>query len=297
MARQMPRTAPWRRNFCGKGEPSGMATANRTTDSASPLRKIEYLSPPAEVSMSDGYFQIAGTDHFWVRRRFQVLQQLAGDIVGAAAKVAEVGCGHGLLQRQIEDRYTKEVTGFDLNECGLKHNVSRISRVCCYDLHQRDEEFRGKFDLILLFDVLEHIADEDGFVNAILYHLAPEGRLVVSIPAGLWAYSGYDRAAGHVRRYSICTLREPVQRAGLQLERWSYWGLPLVPTLIARKLLVGRKQNDREVYATGFDSQSPLLNGILGFVSRCEIIPQHLSGTSVMAVLRRGTRGKFDAGQ
>jgi SAM-dependent methyltransferase len=263
-----------------------MTIANSTTG-ASSSRRVEYLSPPAEVSMSDGYFQIAGTNHFWVRRRFQVLRQLARDYVTGATEIAEIGCGHGLLQRQVEEGYGKAVTGFDLNEYGLQHNVSRISRVCCYDIHQKSEEFRNKFDLVLLFDVLEHIADEDGFLKAILFHLAPKGRLVISVPAGQWAYSAYDRAAGHVRRYSIGTLRETAQRTSLELERWSYWGLPLVPTLVLRKILVGMKKDARAIYSTGFDSRSTVINGALGALSRCEWIPQKLLGTSLMAVLRK----------
>jgi 2-polyprenyl-3-methyl-5-hydroxy-6-metoxy-1,4-benzoquinol methylase len=263
-----------------------MAIANSAPETST-SHKVEYLSPAAEVSMSDGYFQIAGTDHFWVRRRFQVLQHLAGQIVSDATEIAEIGCGHGLLQRQVEDGYGKAVTGFDLNEYGLQHNISRISRVCCYDIHLKSEEFRNKFDLILLFDVLEHIADEDGFIRAILFHLAPTGRLVVSVPAGQWAYSAYDRAAGHVRRYSFGTLRGTTQRTSLELERWSYWGLPLVPTLALRKVLVGIKQDTRTIYSTGFDSRSTVINSALGALARCEWIPQKLLGTSLMAVLRR----------
>jgi SAM-dependent methyltransferase len=237
--------------------------------------------------MSDGYFQIAGTEHFWVQKRFRVLQQLAGDIVKGSAEIAEVGCGHGLLQRQVEDEYGKQVTGFDLNEYGLTHNVSRASRVCCYDVYQKDDEFRGKFDAILLFDVLEHIADEDGFIEAILYHLAPAGKLLVSVPAGQWIYSGYDHAAGHVRRYSFGRLWETMARNRLDVERWSYWGLPLLPALMARKVTTGIKKDASEAYSSGFDSRSVLLNSAMGFISKLEIIPQHLAGTAVMAILKR----------
>lgn len=237
--------------------------------------------------MTDGYFQLAATDHFWVRRRFQVLQKLAGDLLINATEIAEVGCGQGLLQRQIEDAYGREVTGFDLNEYGLKRNVSRSSRVCCYDIYQRNQEFQGKFDVILMFDVLEHIADEDGFLQAVLFHLEPKGLLVVSVPAGQWAFSGYDWAAGHFRRYSITTLQDTAYRNGLNPEKCTYWGLPLVPTLLARKLLLGRSGGEARTYQAGFDSRTPVLNAILAIVSKCEVIPQKFLGTAVMAVLQR----------
>jgi len=250
------------------------------------LRTIEYLSPAAEVSMSDGYFQIATTDHFWVSRRFDVLQRIADGILSGATEIAEIGCGHGLLQRQIEDKYGKPVTGFDLNEYGLKHNVSRISRVCCYDIHQRNEDLRGKFDLIFLFDVLEHISDEDNFLDALLFHLAPQGRVIINVPAGRWAFSEYDTAAGHVRRYAVKDLQAVALRNNLEIQNWTWWGFPLVPTLAIRKLLLMGKRDQGKIISTGFDSKAPWIDKVLGTLARFEWIPQKLLGTSLMAVLR-----------
>jgi hypothetical protein len=78
-------------------------------------RTITYLSPPAEVSMADRWFEIAAIDHFWIRRRFEVFQRLADGLIGSAREIAEIGCGHGLLQLQIETAYGRDVAGFDLN--------------------------------------------------------------------------------------------------------------------------------------------------------------------------------------
>jgi 2-polyprenyl-3-methyl-5-hydroxy-6-metoxy-1,4-benzoquinol methylase len=256
-------------------------------ETASPPRKIEYLSTPAEVSMADRWFEIASGDHFWVRRRFEVLQGLAAGIISDAQEMAEVGCGHGLLQRQVEDAYAREVTGFDLNEYALKQNVSRRSRVCCYDIFQRDPALHWNFDVLFLFDVLEHIADEDRFLDALLFHLKPKGKLVINVPAGQWAFSSYDSAAGHVRRYSIRTLRERARRNGLEMREWSYWGLPLVPTLVLRKLWLMGQHDQSRIIASGFDSRSTAINSALGALSRCEWIPQKLFGTSLMAILQR----------
>jgi SAM-dependent methyltransferase len=265
-----------------------MPAANSAAQTA-PLRQIEYLSSPAEVSMADRWFEIASVDHFWIRRRFEVLQRLAGKLIENASQMAEIGCGHGLLQRQIEDAYNREVTGFDLNEYALKQNVSRRSKVCCYDIFRMAPELQARFDLIFLFDVLEHISDEDSFLQALLFHLKPQGAFLINVPAGQWAFSPYDTAAGHVRRYSIRTLREAAARNGLHTLEWTYWGLPLAPTLLLRKLwLIGKKDQSR-IITTGFDARSPLLNSALGALSRCEWLPQKLLGTSLMAVVGRGT--------
>lgn len=236
--------------------------------------------------MADEWFEIASTEHFWVRRRFEVLRKLANRWIGGGRELAEIGCGHGLLQRQMEDAYGLSVMGFDLNDFALQRNVSRRSRVCCYDIFRRDATLRARFDVIFLFDVLEHIADEDGFLQAALYHLAPGGRVALNVPAGQWAFSGYDRAAGHVRRYSFAKLRKTMERNHLEPREWSYWGLPLVPVLAVRKLWLLGKSDQQEIITAGFDARSPAVNKMMGMLSRCESIPQHLLGTSLMAVFQ-----------
>jgi 2-polyprenyl-3-methyl-5-hydroxy-6-metoxy-1,4-benzoquinol methylase len=263
----------------------GVATLSATVPPASvPARAITYLSAPAAVSMADRWFEIASIEHFWVRRRFEVLQYLGDDFIPSANNIAEIGCGHGLLQLQLENEYGKEVTGFDLNEVALKQNVSRISKVCCYDIFQQLPTLCQSFDLIFLFDVLEHISDEHAFLNAVLFHLAPHGKLVINVPAGQWAFSKYDEAAGHVRRYSIETLRQSASASNLQLQNWSYWGLPLIPTLAVRKLWLLGQHDPSRIISSGFDSRSFALNQMLLMLSRCEFLPQQLHGTSLMAV-------------
>lgn len=256
-----------------------------TRSESAETRKIEYLSPAVKVSMADRWFEIAALDHFWVRRRFQVLQLVAGNLIKAAVEIAEIGCGHGLVQRQIEDAYGKEVTGFDLNDFALRLNISRKSRVCCYDIFQQEESLRQKFDLIILFDVLEHIEDEDRFLKAVLFHLRPKGRVVINVPAGQWLYSGYDRATGHVRRYSMRSLRETASRNQIEVNACTYWGLPFVPALLVRKFIL--LMGNRDPGASGFATGGEAVNEMMGALSRCERIPQAITGTSVMAVFSR----------
>lgn len=237
--------------------------------------------------MADRWFEIASIGHFWVRRRFAVLQRLAGHRISGARELAEIGCGHGLLQRQIEDAYGREVTGFDLNEHALKQNVSRLSKVYCYDIFQRDQALHHRFDAIFLFDVLEHISDESQFLQALLFHLAPGGTLIINVPAGKWAYSSYDVAAGHVRRYSIETLQKAVCANGFSLQEWSYWGLPLIPALLLRKIWLLGKRDQNKIITAGFDSRSSAIDKMMELISRCEWLPQKVLGTSLMAVFSR----------
>jgi len=271
------------------------STSNAISSSPKPLeinttRTLTYLSSPADVSMANWWFGIATIDHFWIQRRFDVFRRLAGTLIPSAGEIAEIGCGHGLLQRQIEETYGREVTGFDLNEFALKQSLARLSNIFCYDIHQQDPSLRQRFDLVFLFDVLEHMADEDQFLRAVMFHLAPGGKLVLNVPAGKWAYSAYDEAAGHVRRYSIRSLQDTAGRNRLQIAKASYWGLPLAPTLLLRRLwLLGKRDRDRDkIISAGFSPRTKVLNRLLSLVSTCEPIPQRFLGTSIMAVLEVG---------
>ena len=250
-------------------------------------RDITYFSPPVPVSMADHWFEIAAMDHFWIQRRFDVVQALAGDVIYRAGELAEIGCGHGLVQRQVEEAYGRPVTGFDLNEFALRQNVSLTGALCCYNICEQKQELKENFDVIFLFNVLEHITDEDEFLQAVLFHLAPNGKLIINVPAGQWLFSAYDSAAGHQRRYSIGTLRAAAERVHLRVGQWSYWGLPLLPALMARKLWLLGKRGEEQIISSGFDPGSRAINHMLRLASRCEPLPQRILGTSVMAVLER----------
>jgi len=205
---------------------------------------------------------------------------LADSIVRAAKYVAEIGCGNGLLQKDVEDHYGVPVAGFELNELALQKNVSRLSPLYCYDIHQRASQFRSHFDLLFLFDVLEHIDDESGFLQSVKFHLSGSGTLLVNVPAFEFFRSDYDRAAGHVRRYSASQLHEVLERNGFKIKGSTYWGLPLVPLLLARQAITLPGSDGK----SGFDSRGRHTNDLLRFLARMEPIPQSLLGTSVMVV-------------
>lgn len=245
-------------------------------------RSVNYLSASLPVNMGDWWFDVATCDHFWVRRRFEVMRRLAGSVLRNSSSVAEIGCGNGLLQREVEDFYGIPVAGFELNEVALRKNVSRLSPLYCYNIHQRNPEFRARFDLLLLFDVLEHIENESEFLQSVKFHLAASGSVLINVPAHQCLFSDYDRAAGHIRRYSMAQLAKLAERNGLRASAVTYWGFPLIPLLVVRKAMSMQRSNGK----AGFDARGVTMNRLLSFVARCELVPQKFMGTSVMAVLR-----------
>jgi SAM-dependent methyltransferase len=251
--------------------------------------RYEILSAPRQVSMDDEWFDVAGLDHFWIERRFDVLFRLCGSLIQHDTKIAEIGCGSGLVQRQFEDHLDIPVDGFDLNTEALQRSISRRSRLACYDVEDRKEALQGRYDLVLLLDVIEHVLDERAFLSAAAFLASPGGHLVVNVPASPRLYSRYDDAVGHLRRYTPASLLEAAQQSGLEVVLWSYWGLPLVPLAVARKLAVSRTARGG-VIRRGMEPPGRPVNRALALLSRIEPLPQKLYGTSLLGVFRKSSR-------
>lgn len=97
----------------------------------------------------------------------------------------------------------------------------------------------SSFDLVTLFDVLEHIEDDSGALRELHAALVPGGRLLVHVPANPytdrkgrrhWVADGdaWRINAGHVRHgYRPDDLRDRAERAGFEvdvLDRWNrHW--------------------------------------------------------------------------
>jgi len=98
-------------------------------------------------------------------------------------------------------------------------------------------EFKAKkkFDLVVCFDVAEHVRrDYQLFLN--LYHaLNQGGYLAVTVPAHQWLFGAHDKALGHFRRYSKRELRVtlPVFDELLLSYRYCF----LSPVVLLSKLL------------------------------------------------------------
>lgn len=83
-------------------------------------------------------------------------------------------------------------------------------------------EVGGGFDSILCLNVLEHVRDHEAALAGFRELLAPAGRLLLLVPAHERLYGPYDRAAGHVRRYSRAAFREALEAARFDVEALRY---------------------------------------------------------------------------
>ena len=79
-------------------------------------------------------------------------------------------------------------------------------------------DLADRFDAIICFNVLEHVADDVAALARFRSVLRPGGRLLLLVPAHPVLGSRFDRAVGHVRRYTKPRLAAALAEAGLTEE-------------------------------------------------------------------------------
>ncbi|MDR0661904.1 MAG: class I SAM-dependent methyltransferase, partial [Holosporales bacterium] len=93
-----------------------------------------------------------------------------------------------------------------------------------------------RYDLITLFDVLEHIEEDEKSLQVLSPLLTAQGKILLTVPACPFLYGVFDKNQQHFRRYTRSSLQQVIQRAGLSLHFISYWNFFLFPAMVLRRL-------------------------------------------------------------
>lgn len=168
------------------------------------------------------------------------------------------------------------VVGMDMFREGLLH-ARRRAGCPLVQGDVRVSPFATSFDLIALFDVLEHLPQDESVLECIRGMLRPGGRLLVTVPAypSLWSY--FDEAALHQRRYTPVELRSKLRTAGFEIEYLSPFMSLLFPVMwLGRRLrgaLRGGRPEDtaaRRRLSEGELRIVPGINSLLAWLMRPE---------------------------
>ena len=81
---------------------------------------------------------------------------------------------------------------------------------------------RGDYTGAVSYNVLEHIEDHVGALRSMAKLVRPGGKIVIIVPAFMFAMSPVDIATGHVRRYTKKSMRAAMTEAGLSIEKLIY---------------------------------------------------------------------------
>ncbi len=199
-------------------------------------------------------FRTLERDHWWFRgRRTVYLGLLRHHLAGRRPhRVLDLGTGvGGFLDglAEIADHvHPADNDAVSLRRCA-ERGFPAVALADGYRLPFRD----ASFDLVCLFDVLEHLDDDAAALREVHRVLMPDGLLFLSVPAYPWLYANNDRVAHHRRRYTRRMLSKLLADAGLREERNTHTNValfPLIaPTVLALRaaegvLLRGDRQSD-----------------------------------------------------
>ena len=155
----------------------------------------------------------------------------------------------------------------------------------------------NSFDVVTMFDVLEHVEDDAAAVREIFRVLKPGGAFVLSVPAYQKLWSAHDEALHHFRRYEYSGLQAVLKTGGFQVWRLSF-AMSLMPPVAwfwRRFILPFQPTRPRDAtrHSEGavLPEVSPAINAVLVKYLKCEgqlISRRPLKfGTSLVAIARK----------
>jgi GT2 family glycosyltransferase/ubiquinone/menaquinone biosynthesis C-methylase UbiE len=111
-------------------------------------------------------------------------ERLFEQIPASAGRVLEVGCGAGVLGERLKaSGKAAHVTGIELSSHAAALARSRLDEVRIGDVESMPlEEWRGRFDTLVVADVLEHLRDPWAALFRLRDCLKDGGTVVASIP-------------------------------------------------------------------------------------------------------------------
>ena len=173
---------------------------------------------------------------FWFRHRnlciTEAVRQFPPDGV-----ILDVGGGNGYVARALIDAGYPTVLLEPGAEGAANARLQRkIPDVICATLEDAGLA-PGNTAAVGLFDVLEHVDDDGGFVAKIHDLLRPGGLVYVTVPAHQWLWSPTDLDAGHFRRYSTQQLESRFRLAGFDILYATYFFQILLPPFFLMRTL------------------------------------------------------------
>lgn len=159
-------------------------------------------------------------DVFWFQARNHLIDRILGKLNISNAKILNIGCGTGHNMEVIS--HYGDVYVIDNNDKALEllpkdtYIEKKVCDACNLDY---PDNF---FDIVVSFDVFEHIQDDTKSVAEVRRVLKPDGKLVVTVPAFPFLFSAHDEYLNHYRRYNKKTLKALLKDfSNVKLNYWN----------------------------------------------------------------------------
>ncbi|MCL2913052.1 class I SAM-dependent methyltransferase [Shewanella corallii] len=149
---------------------------------------VQITRPHNEQDIAALYFSGGGQPEMWPVRTdgsnaYREMVQAMGDALPISRKIADFGCGEGLLLKEMAAAHPDgDYLGIDFNPVGADGSIPRLR---C-DLNQQAQLLSvadgAQFDLITASHVLEHLVSPVAFLSALGSRLNPNGHMFIEVP-------------------------------------------------------------------------------------------------------------------
>jgi SAM-dependent methyltransferase len=176
-------------------------------------------------------------EHWWFVARRSILKAAIERFRPRAGrlKILEAGCGTGGNLALLSEFGT--VDAFELDDEARALAAAKAPIAILKGALPDAMPFDGTYDIIGAFDVIEHIEDDVASLARLGEHLAPGGRLMMTVPALPWLWSSHDVTHHHYRRYVRSGLVATLERAGLRPVEVTYFNTLLFPPIALLRLV------------------------------------------------------------
>jgi len=188
----------------------------------------------------EAYIEMAEAEeaHWWFQGRRKILAEVISRLhLPREARILELGSGTGGNLEMLS--HFGQVTAVEANAMARAISVRKswgTVKVLPGFLPDGLPDLEQKFDLVCLFDVLEHVEEDEKTLVVVRNLLGPSGIIVITVPAFAKLWGPHDEQLHHKRRYERAELQAKLIRAGFAISKLSYSNMFLFPAAVAARL-------------------------------------------------------------
>lgn len=178
--------------------------------------------------------------HWWFVYRQNILKFILKKYLSDLdkdAKIVDIGCGTGGNIQLLKEKY-ENITGLDNNDFALEYCKEKgLTNILKGELPDSIGVEDNSIDLILLFDVLEHIEEDEKSLSLLKSKLKNGGYILLTVPAFPILWSEHDKGFHHKRRYKMKQLKKMLESLDFKIIKASYIYFLLFPVVLVMRLL------------------------------------------------------------
>lgn len=192
--------------------------------------------PGFEARFFEALFHLESR-HFWFRARNKLISWALKRFFPQTKTFLEIGGGTGVVLRHLSLYFPGiRFTGSDMFTEGLSFAEKRVEKADFIQMDALANPFWEEFDCIGMFDVLEHIQEDEKALVRVYEALGHKGGLILTVPAHPFLWSAADEYAHHKRRYTQKELLHKIKQAGFEILFQSAFVSLLFPLLVANRI-------------------------------------------------------------